>query len=477
MALNTLPNIFLILIDSARSDHFSCYDHKPATTPNIDKLAEDSVLYTNAFTPAGWTRPAVTSIFTGLWPECYGISEQRYLNDDMTTVSEVLKNSSYNTFMVVNNPYISPATGFEPNVDRFCSVNRSNLLSQIDYDVLLRNIPNFLKYQVYEVYKKRILKIYLDLLVDQASKIIKKSSHQNRPIFLYLHLDVHHPYVTDRKYFRKFLQNNCSEKIIKEVEESQLDIHYFLNPHFSPEQKEVYFRILTTFYNTSLYKNDILIGRFISTLKSRNMYDDSLIVITSDHGEYFGDHGLVSHGPYLYEQVIRVPLIVKYPKVMHLTGISSKLVSTIDLFPTICEIVGYKKERIFQKVQGISFLSNDEHKFVISQRKNFPEGLQYWKDRYPHLSEYFDQYDYGDLIALRYKKYKFIWSSKKRYALFDLEMDPHEETNLADKDRNLCLSYLNRLEKWQENLYRIKGDIGANFDEAMVKQLRSLGYI
>lgn len=472
-----LLHIFLILIDSARADHFSCYGYKFPTTPNIDKLSEDSILYTNAFTPAGWTRPAVTSVFTGLWPECYGISEQRYLSSDMTTISKLLKDLYYNTFMLTNNPYVSPATGFGTGVDRFWCVNRSNFHSQIDHDILFRNISNFLKYQFYQVYKKRTLRIMLDLLIDQALKIIKEPAYKQIPVFLYLHLDVHHPYITDRKYLRRFLQNNYSEETIKDVERSQLDIHYFLNPHFSPEEKEVYFDILTAFYNTSLCKNDILIGLFVKALQKRNMYDNSMIIVTSDHGEYFGEHGLVSHGPYLYDQVIRVPLVVKYPKGMSQGGISSKFVSTIDLFPTICEIVGYDRKKVFQEVQGISLLSDHEHEFVISQRKNFPEGLPYWKGRYPHLSEYFDQYDYGDLIALRDKKYKFVWSSKERHALFDLETHPQEEVNLANKEPSICLSYLNKLEKWRKDLYRMEGESGASFDEAMRKQLRSLGYI
>ena len=183
----------------------------------------------------------------------------------------------------------------------------------------------------------------------------------------------------------------------------------------------------------------------------------------------------MSHGLYPYEQSVRVPLIIKYPRTTGLTGRSDRLTSTIDLAPTMVELAGSRLADHIPQSQGLSLLGDDQHEFVVTQRENFARGLDFWKKRYPDHS--FEPYDLGRLVCFKYALRKFVWSSKGRHALFNLEADPHEVYNLIDEDENRSRTYQHRAQEWMSHVPKI-GSTGINeFDEKIKEHLRGLGYI
>lgn len=471
---STKPNILFIIIDSARIDHFSIYGYNKPTTPFLDSVADDFVVYDNASTPAGWTRPAMTSIFTALYPEQYGFFDKKYLGEDMPILSEMLQRQGYTVTMLSNNAYMSPATGFQRGTDRFYYVNSKNFYNHLDKDVIAKNIFDLSKQYIN---KRTCFKVFSQMLNDQAKKTIYEDHASSRPFFIYIHHDAHHPYLSDRRYLNKFIGRIFSEEEIKEVETIQRsgDMYRFNKESIRREKRERYYQILQAMHDASIYKNDIMIQDLARTLKSNGIYDNTMIIISADHGEFLGEREFVSHGLYLYEEVVKVPLLIKYPKEYNMHGLSDRLISTIDILPTISDLVGDDMFNHNEIIQGISLLSSKTHEFIVCQKKNFSEGLAFWMDKYPDHS--FQEYDLGNLTCLKNPKEKFIASSKGMHSLFNLQNDPGEINNLYSSDDTLCQSFLKKYKDWIESIPKIQGSDNKEFDEQMKEQLRGLGYI
>ncbi len=464
------PNIIFIVIDSARYDHFSTYGYPKPTTPFIDSISQDLVIYENANAPAAWTRPAMSSIFTSLYPEQYGFSEGNY---PQTTplLTEILKANGYMVFMLSNNAYMSPLSGFDRGCDRFYFVRSGKLPRGLDMGIRLRFAPLLLR-QRFDRYTSH--KILPEMLNAQALRIIRSLGSSKQPFFIYIHHDAHHPYLSKRDILRKFLEG-VSEEEIRQVEAVQRsgNMYWFNRESLSTRQRQRYYTILRAMHDASIYKNDCLIHDLFRELSQAGLYDSSMIIITADHGEFLGERDMISHGLYLYEESVRVPLLVKYPREMKLVGRSGKLVTTIDLAPTILDLVGRDIRGYIPEAQGRSLLETEQHKFVVCQRRNFTKGIDFWKKQYPDHN--FEKYDYGNLICFKSDKTKFVWSSRARHALFDISIDPNEEKNIYDPD--LHAEYLMLAEKWIREVPKVESALPGDFDEDIKRHLRGLGYI
>jgi len=464
------PNILFIVIDSARYDHFSAYGYSKPTTPSIDSMLDEFLVYENANAPAAWTRPAMSSIFTGLYPEQYGFSKGKY-PESVPRMTDILKSSGYQIYLLSNNVYMSPLTGFGKSADRFYFVRSGSLPRAFDADIFLTFAFKLLR-QRFD--KRTSYKVLPEMLNAQALKIIRNVAGSSEPVFIYIHHDAHHPYLSERSILRRFL-DGASEQEIRQVEAVQRtgNMYWFNRESLSPEQRQAYYRILRAMHDASIYKNDCLIGDLIRQLKDSKAFDDTMIIITADHGEFLGERDMISHGLYLYEESVRVPLLIKYPRDFRHVGRSPRLVSTIDLMPTILEMLGRSLTQYIPQAQGRSLLQESEHEFVVCQRRNFTKGIDFWRKQYPDHS--FERYDYGDLICFKTTRSKFVWSSRGKHGLFDLKVDPGETRNIYDPSRHS--NYVEQVETWIRNVPRVEGATPEDFDEDVRHHLRGLGYI
>jgi len=468
------PNILFIVIDSARPDHFGVYGYRKNTTPFLASAASETALYLDASAPAAWTRPAMTSIFTGLYPQQYDFFSDRYPQEDVALIPEILSRQGYRVTALSNNPYMSPSTGFDRGVDRFYFVYPGRFLNVLARRVILRNLPVIVRQYVN---RRASLKFLPQMINDQAKTLLGQTRADGTPFFMYLHHDAHHPYLSDRKYLKPFLEPGISEAEIRLVEDVQRsgNMYWFSRESHSPAERERYYTILRAMHDASIYKNDIFIKELVETLKTSGLYDNTMIVVTADHGEYLGERDLVSHGLYPYEESVRVPLIIKFPKECAMAGRRDRLVSTIDLGPTMLELAGTDMRKHVPEAQGISLLGDDRHEFVVTERKNFAKGLDYWKTTYP--DHRFEEFDYGCMISFKTSKRKFVWSSKDKHALFNRESDPGETNNLYFPDDPRSKTYLNRAREWIEKVPRVRTGAAADLDEKIKAHLRGLGYL
>ncbi len=473
MAYNR-PNILFIIIDSARSDHFSIYNYRKSTTPFIESVSDDFTVYLNANTPACWTRPAMTSIFTGLYPLQYGFFEGDFLGDEMPLLSDILRNQGYQTTLLSNNAFMSPATGFDRGANKFFYLNPNNFRRVLDKSIIVKNSVGIARQFIN---KRTSFKVISQMINDQASKLIHETDSSSPPFFMYLHHDAHHPYLSDRKYLSLFLDGRFSENEIQEVETIQRsgNMYQFNRDDVPLEKKNKYYSILRAMHDASIYKNDSLIRSLIECMKSKGIYDESLIIIAADHGEFLGERDMISHGLYTYEEVVKVPLLVKYPREFRITGRTDRLVSTIDILPTLLDLLGVDISYQSLPSGGISLISETEHDFVVSEKKVFGEGLDTWERKYPGHS--FAEYDCGNLVCFKERNRKYNWSSKGKHKLFDLEKDPGETVDLYSAgDQGEYSGLLTRYETWINEVQKVTGASKTNFDESMKEQLRSLGY-
>ena len=350
--MNT-PNIVLIVADTMRRDAISRYNEN-IITPYLERLEKDSVVFDNAVAPSPWTVPSHASLFTGKYPSEHGLHETKTLKDDAMfdrmngvkneTIAEFLVKNGYNTIGISANPFISPGSGFDRGFNFFHFFTKGtdykkdylndlideSLLNEIGFffgkvDILKKMVKNHKFKEIFPLFfyyyksKRGIRQTLKDKGAISIFNIIKETSIKS-PFFLFVNLmDMHDPY--------------AKKEMLTFGEISLLDLFNIkpLSLRYKKKVKELYFdksRIIDDF-----------IGRTTNFLKCNNEYDDTLFIFTSDHGQALREKDYYGHGTFLYDEIIRIPLMIKYPKNLNQPRTVKNLVSLTDIFPLIKETI------------------------------------------------------------------------------------------------------------------------------------------
>jgi arylsulfatase A-like enzyme len=250
-------------------------------------------------------------------------------------------------------------------------------------------------------------------------------------------------------------------------------------PYLAGELKlsEADFKTMSELYNGEIAFADHCVGRIADRLKKQGLFDDTAIIITSDHGENLGDHGMIDHLLSMYETTLRVPLIIRYPKRLPAGVRVNDLVSLLDVAPTIFDLCHVSRVTARLKPSGASLVrSNRPHRaFVIAENDRPMNGLALMKKRFPDFDT--SAIDYR-MRAIRTDRYKLIWNIGGETELFDLHADPAEQNNLADSETESRDKLLQILTNW---MYQLPAARDVSFmesqDEESLEALRSLGYV
>jgi arylsulfatase A-like enzyme len=424
------PNLIIYLIDALRADHLGCYGYPPPTSPHLDTFAAEAVLFDDAQAQSSWTRPTVASLFTGLWPQLHRANDRdEVLPEEAVTLAELLRTAGYSTAAVIANGNIDIVFGLAQGFD----------------------------------YYKYLQQVRAGEALARSDQVNEAVSHwldgrpSGRPFFLYIHtIDPHLPYDPPQPHRGRFAG------MVTDPELGSLESINSLNSdksRMTPEKLEE----LTGLYDAEIAANDTAFGALVADLKKRGLYDSSVIVVLSDHGEELFDHRGFSHGNTLFEEVLRVPLAIRFPDHRPPRRVAS-VVEQVDLMPTLLEYLGLEPPAA---IQGQSFLSLCE-----------PGQMTGWKDRavaYLHLKErrgtsYLD----GSWKLLLRPKSGGIQSS-----LYDRREDRRELVDLADQEPELAES-LGAL------IGKLLGETGPALDSGqpvdehdreLREQLKALGYI
>lgn len=435
-------DVLLISLDTLRRDAVGLYSRDgESLTPAIDAFARDSVIFTHSFAPIPFTLPSHMTMFTGFYPDVHAVSSGKsLLAREFTTLPEILQRANYSTAGFVTNDWMKGEFGFARGFERF----------------------ERLKHGL----------TFADRVNRRAFEVLDNSA-ADRPFFLFLHYfdahsDFHHPggntlpYYAPEPYHRAEMGaqpftydfcdegNNCATKYLIAADRER-------RPLSSVEIEKVY-----RLYRAGVRYLDDQLANLFDGLKRRRLYDSSLIVLVSDHGEEFREHGRFIHGQ-TYDENIAVPLLIKLPYGRYRGTMVDGLVEHTDLLPTLLDFLNVTVDIPFQGTSLVPLIEGraSGKRVVLSEDKFVP-------GRY----------------ALRSSRYKLIFDTgSKATELYDLASDPRERTNLSGERPRLVAGMRARLlqvlEKNSELAARVGsvGQVDEVLDEAEQERLRSLGYL
>jgi len=406
------PNIVIVVLDSVRRDHLSAYGYPRNTTPNIDRLAEASVVFRNAYAASSWTIPSHASLFTGLYPSAHRADfDTRYLDARHATLASVASGRGYRTACFTANGFISHHTnldhGFGESVDvRRLGPFKKGLLGRASRSAY-RRWHNMAGRDRGSARLTRLAKAWL------------ADSSPGAPFLLFLnYMDCHLPYnlrTADRYRFVDPRNRKRADAVPQDP---------FAIMARGEKLSEGQLRDLKSLYDGALFHLDLQVGALVQELDRLHLADNTVLIVTADHGESFGEHGLLDHQYGLYEHLIAVPLVVRLPGEDRAGEEISEIVQHTDLMPTVAGWVGASSP---DALKGTTPLFGSERReWAISEYlvPNLPTLLR----RAPDADvSGFDR----AFRAIRDERYKLVVSRGGDANLYDLQEDPLESTDVS----------------------------------------------
>lgn len=419
-------NFILIVVDTLRADYLSCYGNKFVKTPNIDKLAFDGVLFKNTTSQSSWTLPSHATLMTSKYPIQHGaLSYNNPLNESEITLAETLKKNGYVTGAFISTALVSSKFGFNQGFDTFDE----------DLD------PDF---------QRPVTKFH-------AKSLQWVEKNYRDKFFLWMHyFEPHYPYLQHEPYTSSY------ESFLNKGEKGNFNYtHEWIKEKFNRKEAELNIKDLNrmkALYGGEVSYIDGFIGELIDKIKKLGLYDRSLIVLTSDHGESLGEHHLIEHGESLYEPEIKVPLIIKFP--FNNGGIKTG-------------------KRIKYRVQLIDVMPT-----ILSALKIKPEGKLYGFDLLKYIKDntvagdsvcYSEVHSFKSIINMDWKLILPLPISREA-ELFNLKEDSAEEKNLFQLKRDTGEGLKKELLKW---IVTMNNPIPkkVRIDNKTEEKLKSLGYL
>jgi arylsulfatase A-like enzyme len=469
------PNILLIVMDTTRVDHLSCYNYPKKTTPHIDAFAAEALTYTNAYATASWTLPSIASLLTGTYPGYHGAhrieTTETYLpmnalDDTKTTLAELLKQAGYSTAGMVSCEFLTERFGLHQGFTHFDDTISSYLFTLSTFGAV-----QFLNHFFPVVDYLSSKGLYGYSVAEQVNKSALSWLEENgrgNPFFLFLHyFDPHHPYLpehlgTDSKNIPDGIGARYRKDYVNyiDMERDLIDSVRWGKKPLLPDERHY----LINNYDREIGELDKKIGDIFKKLRELDLYDTTLIIVTADHGESFGEHNLMLHGVHLYEDTIHVPLLIKYPLCDQQKGFIDYPVSLTGVVPTICSYLSISTPDF---IQGAPF--NQPHHQKIIAQNFFDRNLkgQKWANSLTH-----------DLISLHMGDYKYIDVSDGEDQLFNLKEDPQETNNIIHRDSQTGSTMRNLLATYTEQLKLTEKAAGTVvLDEKTLQNLKALGYL
>ncbi|MEW6145384.1 MAG: sulfatase-like hydrolase/transferase [Thermodesulfobacteriota bacterium] len=442
-------HVILISIDTLRSDALSSYGSERISTPNIDGLAMDGALFKNAYSAAPWTLPSFSSMMTGVSPTVHKtIAFDSVLPEKFKTIAEYLRDSGYYTAAIGDNFYLHPEFNIDQGFMEYNFYPRRQMI-----------VDSFGAFLIKKTYP-RAMNPYASTgeLTDMAIDWIGKN--RDSDFFLWVHYyDPHLPYTPPREYISK---DAVPDGFIGYKLESASAIR---DGHFAPNASQR--KWIKELYDAEVRYVDANVGRLLDAFKENSLYKSSLIILTSDHGEEFWDHGGFEHGHTLYNELIHVPLIVKLPG-RHTGIIVEEEVTTQSLMPTVLDIVRIPNESASATADSLAPLLA-ESPSSYAEEPLVSTGLLYYENR----------------EGVIFSGTKYIQSLVTgRGELYDLKTDPGEQSPLAlsrnklktDQAKNIMENHGRKSEMLTKEL-GVTNTEKAALDKEKTEKLKALNYI
>lgn len=390
-------NVLLITIDTLRADRVG-YSGYDIETPNIDSLAFDGTRFINTVCQCPMTLPSHASIFTSTFPQYHGIKDNGnyYLEERFTTLAEILKENGYITSAIIGAVVLDSKYGLAQGFDHYSDTFKT---------------PDYL--EGWEAQN-------LAQDVFQSANSWFRKNYQKK-FFMWVHFyDPHTPYTPPAPYDEKYSDP----------------------------------------YDGEVAYTDVYVGKLIEILKKKDVYRKTLIVLVSDHGEGLNEHEETNHGIFLYDTTLKVPLVFHCPDVVPKERIINEQVRTVDIMPTILDILNIEAST---SLQGETLVP-------LIEKKRSNGFVSYSETYFPFFSS-----GWSPLKAIRTERYKFIKAPKPE--LYDLLDDPYESINIIKKNKKIAKEMEGRLGKLERMFLSEKAPPKRTLTPEEREKLMSLGYI
>ncbi len=375
-------NVVIALIDAAGADHMSVYGYHKKTTPNLERLAKESVVFTNAYAPAPYTISSMGSFYTGLYPHHHGIVDLGpKLGADVVTLAQVVKKAGLPTFGFTGNRLGGSLGGYDKGFDRFVQFQE------------LKDTPTWDK-------RQPMILNWLD------------SERPSGRFFLFVHYVPPHALYNPPAPFKGTFSTGYTgpidpngQHVLADIDSGKLKV--------SPADLQH----IADCYDDNMLYADYLVGQLMDKLRQLKLWDNTLFILIADHGEAFGEHGRMQHNSTDYDEMTHVPLMVRFPKKLVKPIRTDALVcSAADMLPTLADVLGVSDAP--RNMDGLSWLP-----VIAGKGKEIrSEVLMRSTTNKP-------------IWGLRTKQFKYLYNAQTGgRELYDMRADPKEKKNiLADK--------------------------------------------
>ncbi len=467
-----MKNIVLITIDCFRADQLGVLSNRKKITPELDRIAREGALFTDAVATGCWTATSFKAIFTSTYP----LMHNGYVSlvFGIPTLAEILKKNGYDTAGYPFHPWLSSRYNFDRGFSIYeDGVELEQSASKSRFSIFLNKIykSKHLSYILNKPYRSfQYLTLFYNFYKNTGMTDPKKTreinkraiewiKNANKPFFIWLHyLDAHYPYIPPRSFSGGINRIKKASLNTKKQMASKLDSTYTL------KKKDL--NNIFKLYQGCISYADKSVGDFVDRLRDIGVFENTYIVITADHGEQFFEHGKRPHELELYEDIIRIPLIFSGPDI-HSTQINSPI-SHIDLTPTILGLLQLEKPDTFYGIDFSSSILGKEGRidcFTISE-----EG-----QAYPAESFYLEK---GKIklnlkcrkVAYRKPPWKYIYSETEEDELYNLEKDPKEKNNLVNMEKDVAKHFRREIMRHLE--MEQKTDLEINKMKSILRKIR-----
>lgn len=449
------PNVLFIVIDATRADHLPMYGYSRQTAPNLAAFARQGTTFTRAYAQGTSTRPSIATLFSSMYPAVHQVNFERdFLSDSFTLLPEALKAAGYTTFAVSSNANVSPTFGYAQGFDEFWvsrteSALRLTSLGRVAEDLLG---PTRLARVLRE---RRDIVPTAEVITDIALEWA--ATRPENPFFMYVHyIDPHFPYRAPAPWDKAFDYRKDPPRRAGNVDPVAVA---------APERQEWVARTLDQYDGEILYA-DHHVGRLLKNLDERGMLKNTLVIVTADHGEEFLDHGGIGHGRTAYEEVHRIPLMMRWPGRIPAGATYDGLVGLIDMMPTILPLVGGEPPAGLQG-QNVSGAITQTGP-APAERRLFAQVIS-------------DTFRLDAAHDDRYKLVRHVHGPQAgQEQVYDLERDPLEQAPLGTQTAPAValrkdLDLFTRVVTQAASL--VRREQAKTLDKDTERALRSLGYI
>ena len=441
----TRPNVLLVVIDTARADRFSFDGYARDTSPEIASIASEGAVYEQATTPAPWTTPAHASLFTGLYPSAHGAdSGHLWLDDERVTLAEAFRDDGYHTLGYIENPCLSKMFNFQQG------------------------------FETYEEIWKKIPKAAGDMGAGLTNVLIDKwlswregnAEARRQPFFVFInYVEPHLPYNPPEPERYRFLSQPIDMQAVDRLRafKHPEEVRYIMG---SVSLSAADLRILSDLYDGEIAYIDRRVGEAVDLLRRRGLLDDTVVAITGDHGEEIGEHHFLDHKMNVYEPLLRIPMVLRYPKAIRAGERIKDPVMLQDLYPTLLDLAGIRPPEAPGSSGGPAGPEARPLPGIRGLAPGAPRGAGAGGAAPdPLISEFARPISFLDvmresgpghdisgwdraLVGYRQGDEKLHWASDGRHRLFDLSRDPGEEHDLAPERPDRVAVLARAVETW-----------------------------